>query len=1372
MSSPSDVRVPGHSSDEVSWASYLTFGWLNPMVEVGVQRQISLQDSPPLAMADDTLANTQTVLGFLGEQEGLARGNPVFWALLQSFWPQLLAMQMFNMAVYLVELLNPFVLQRLLVFQEAQNSGKELTASASMMGLEAAVSLVALGIFLLFFKAQRDLLKNRISLRITSSLKGAVVARGVEGLTRSPGNSDQAGSGSAAAIYNVISFDVEQCVDLVWVLLDVWLFPIQLTTALLALSSQVSSAIWPGLAAILLMKALNLVMGYWDGDYRDRLYFKKDERLGRCGEGFTNIRTLQMLAWTSSYEAAIAQARGQELQLQRTRLWLQKMPLALDYGLQALVSFVTLGFYVMSTGNALKASLALPVIAIIAKLIDPLGQIPMWMNKYKISRSAYDRTSRFMGFSPSTSLSEPQYAGQPSAIQPILSLHNCCFQWVRAEESQDALGMDEEALVRQPLLDQSQGMHNYGTTEPNRDMVSFELSNISLRLEIGQMLAVVGREAQGKSSLLLALLGEMHLKSGSFSGFPCAQRSKCPDSAEHAKKLLHQAACGPRPIAFASQEPWFFTGSLQANVLFGLPLVPDLYEAVLQACALKADLPMLAADDQTEIAAGGSTLSGGQRARVGLARAAYAAALECRSRPDQPPLVLLDDPFCALDRSVASEVCSSLFSPGHGLLSCCMVVVAAADPWWLRLVDQADIQLMVLRSGQVVKQGSIAELKGQDIPELQSLGSSAAQQVRVPISPEPQHNPQDDEEREEPDRDSQTSSPSAAYGAKPRILNESYTQTPLTEEQEQKGIVTQQERREAGHVRLSTYMTYLTSAGFGTFTVLLVALIGISVFQNLCNLWVIYWTSDDKSSTTMYGQMKSLGLKPPESDGDMLKVYGCLVFAFYVSNISGHAIEIVGGIRAAGDIFNQALKGTLARPIMWWDMNPTGRVLNRFSQDVDVMDKAVTTIFGVIIGALLYFISHTIVLTFSNPIAICLLPFVALLMEYFARHYRITVRELQRVYLVSISDVYQEMTDAILGGASVRAFNMKTEVLCRCLLNLQELNRAFFAKTVLGQWVSLRLGVIGLCVSISSQLYPVLQYYQIVAPKSAALVGFAITYSTELVDIIQQFIMNFSDMEMQLVSIERLKEYSEWDCQSDAPAAQQQLVASEAQQGLLLVDVAVTYREGLKPALSGVTLTFAPRETVAIVGRTGAGKSSLLLAILQLVPHKGTISVGGIVLEGLSPRARAQLVAVVPQQPVIFAGSLRWNLDPDNHFGDEGLLAALQAVGLGQVVAEHGLDVYLNARGSNCLALSVGQRQLVCAARALLQAPKAALLDEVTAALPREAALSTADKLLERFGTIGATVLLVTHQEELIPCCSRVVRLAGGRVISDESLLE
>eukprot|EP00930_Biecheleria_cincta_P011625 TRINITY_DN1145_c0_g1_i1.p1 TRINITY_DN1145_c0_g1~~TRINITY_DN1145_c0_g1_i1.p1 ORF type:complete len:1130 (+),score=180.06 TRINITY_DN1145_c0_g1_i1:198-3587(+) len=1057
----SNAENPVHGCDDVSWASYLTLGWLNPMVEIGVQRQITLQDSSPLAIADDTLANTRKLLRSLDEQESLATANPLLWALLQSFWPQLLTLQLFNMAVYLVELLHPFALQRVLVFQEAQNSGKELTAGATIMGFKAVVFLVALGIFTLFLKSQRDLLKNRISLRITSALKGAVVVRGVEGLTRPLENSDRVCSGSGAAVYNVISFDVEQCVDLVWVLLDVWLFPIQLATALLALSSQVSSAVWPGLAAILVVKSVNVLMGYWDGVYRDKLYFAKDERLGRCREGFTNIRTLQMLAWTSSYEVAIAQARGEELRLQRARLWLQKMPSALDYGLQALVTFVTLGFYVLTTGNKLKASLALPVIAIIAKLIDPLGQFPKWTNQYKISRSAYDRISRFMGFSPTTISSQPPSAGQPSAIQPIISMQNCCFCWRQAVSSQDALDIDEEALVRQPLLHESQGMYTYGTTEANRDVLSFELHNISFELRAGQMLAVIGSEAQGKSSLLLALLGEMPLKSGSYSGLPCAQRSECPDSEGHAKKLLQAGAWRPRQVAFASQEPWFFTGSLRANVLFGLPLVPDLYEAVLQACALKADLPMLAADDLTELAAGGSTLSGGQRARVGLARAAYAAAFECRSRPDQPPLVVLDDPFCALDRTVASEVCSLLFSRGHGLLASCMVVVAAADPWWLRIVDQADILLMVLHCGRVMKQGSIAELKSQEIPELQSIGSNAAQHGLAQVSLEAQHNPQDDEKGEEADQGAHTSGPSTEHRSKPGILNEAHTQTPLTEEQEQKGTVTQVERREAGHVKFSTYMTYLTSVGFGTCTVLLTALIGISVFQNICNLWVAYWTSDDKSSSVVYREMISHGFEPPERDRDMLKIYGCLVVAFYFSNVCGHALEIIGGIRAAGDIFNHALKGTLARPIMWWDMNPTGRVLNRFSADVEVMDKAVTNIFGVIIGAVLYFVGHTMVLTFSNPIAICLLPFVVVLMEYFARYYRLTIRELQRLYLVSMSDVYQDMTDAILGGTSVRTFNMQTEVLCRCLLNLHELNRALFAKTVLGQWVSLRLGLVG-----------------------------------------------------------------------------------------------------------------------------------------------------------------------------------------------------------------------------------------------------------------------------------------------------------------------
>eukprot|EP00930_Biecheleria_cincta_P011627 TRINITY_DN1145_c0_g2_i1.p1 TRINITY_DN1145_c0_g2~~TRINITY_DN1145_c0_g2_i1.p1 ORF type:complete len:1380 (+),score=249.14 TRINITY_DN1145_c0_g2_i1:198-4337(+) len=1378
MALPEDDHAgSGQHCDETSWMSYLTFRWLNPMLEVGIQRQVALRDSPPMAVADDTLANTRELLRTLGELERSGKDNPLIRAVIQSFWPKLAALQMLNIMSYLLGLLSPFVFQRVLVFQEAQTSGEKLGPLTAATGLTAVFTLIALGIFIFVFNSQRDLFKNRLSVRMNGALKGVVVARGVEGLTRSPGaTGDEVAAGSGAAIYNVVSFDVGQTIDIVWILLDVWLFPIQLITALLALFSQVSWAIIPGLATIVLVKGINFVLLFWDGVYRDRLMFAKDERLGRCSEGFLNIRTLHMLAWIPAYEAVIMQARSEELRMQRTRLWLTKIPSAFDYGLVSLVTLVTLGYYIATTGAHLKASLALPVISIIGTLISPIGQIPVWTNQYKVWRSAYDRTNRFMGFEGRTTQADASSSSPPD--NSVLSLQGCHFSWHASRDEQ--ISIEDEETPFMPRVHAPA----YGTATESQVLQGFTLRDISMQIPAGQLMAVVGKEGQGKSSLLLALLREMPLESGSYLGFSPAPAVQCPGSAKLARMMLQDAAGGSRLVTYASQEPWLFTGSLRSNVLFGLPQVQDLYEKVLEACALKADLATMAADDLTELSACGSTLSGGQRARVGLARAVYAAALELQQRPGQQPLVLLDDPFCALDRAVAAEVCTALLSQRNGLLAGCPIVVATADPWWLNMVlheegghGQPNIQLLVLREGCIVAQGSASDLKDKDIAELKGVGTP--QSMASSLTAEVTRNPQDDEEEgeehdeQEPDQAARDAAPVAWSSQKAYKLAEAQTQTPLTQEQKQKGSLTVVEEREAGHVQFSTYMTYLDSVGYGTFALLVVSLTGIMVFQNFCNLWVVYWTSDSKQSTFIYRHMNTLGVQLPEGDNDMLKVFACLILLFYASNVAGHAMEIIGGIRASRDIFAASLKGTLSRPFIWWDTNPTGRVLNRFSEDVGVMDAAVTNIFGIIIGAVLYFLGHTMVLTLSNPMSLALLPFVAFLMDYFAQYYRNTIREFQRLYLVCMSQVYQEMTEAIRGGVSIRAFSMKEDVFCRCLLNLQELQRASLTKALLSQWVTLRLGMVGFIVSTSNQLYPVLQYYNIVKPQSAALIGFAISYSQELAAIIQQFIMNFSDMEMQLVSIERLKEYAKpEEAKLNSVAALPRLMDDEeVTSGLVLRDVEVTYRSGLKPALAGITLQFTVGQSVAVVGRTGAGKSSLLLSVLQLVPYRGSVKIDGICLQGLSKEARGQLVAIVPQQPVLFAGSLRWNLDPEFRMKDDKLLDVLAAVGLQSLLAENGLEVKLGSTaGTGRLALSSGQKQLLCAARALLAAPKVALLDEVTATLPAESASTIVNMLLKRFADIRATTLLVTHQEDLIPCCDRLVRLAAGRVISDEAL--
>ncbi|CAK0840143.1 unnamed protein product [Prorocentrum cordatum] len=220
-----------------------------------------------------------------------------------------------------------------------------------------------------------------------------------------------------------------------------------------------------------------------------------------------------------------------------------------------------------------------------------------------------------------------------------------------------------------------------------------------------------------------------------------------------------------------------------------------------------------------------------------------------------------------------------------------------------------------------------------------------------------------------------------------------------------------------------------------------------------------------------------------------------------------------------------------------------------------------------------------------------------------------------------------------------------------------------------------------------------------------------------------------------------------------------------------MTDVAVTYREGLPPALSGVSLSFPLGEAAAIMGRTGAGKSSLLLSVMQLVPYTGSISVCGEVLGSLDGEdVRSRIVGVVPQQPALFEGSLRWNLDPKGLHADAEMWDALQAVGLRGVCSELGLGADVTTGGGQAagrLALSQGQRQLLCAARALLRRPRVVLLDEVSASLPSELATSTVETLLDRFKQRGAAVLLVTHQEELLPLCDRVVTVAGGRIVGD-----
>eukprot|EP00929_Paragymnodinium_shiwhaense_P040611 TRINITY_DN21180_c0_g1_i1.p1 TRINITY_DN21180_c0_g1~~TRINITY_DN21180_c0_g1_i1.p1 ORF type:complete len:1503 (+),score=344.46 TRINITY_DN21180_c0_g1_i1:167-4675(+) len=1494
MSSPDDARP--ENCGQVGWYSYFTYAWVNSVVSAGVQRQVQTGDIPELARKDDVLVNTHRLLAELEKAERQRKSHPLLRAVCHAFKYEIGGLQLLKIVAHLLGLLSPLLLKELLVFQEEQGKGgKPLTDEQIRRGFAAVFGLILLGLFMIFYGSQMAFCQERLSLRIQSALRGVVLLRCVRGTTTTRSDrpvdeeEEESDNSGAPAVYNVISFDIGPNIDIIWIVLGLWFFPFQFFTTLTVLYTQIAAAAIPGVVTILVAKTVCLFLLSYDGILRHELLKAKDVRLSRCDEGFNNIRTLQMLNWVEPHHRQILEARQEELRITNRRLYLTKSVFALDYSLGVIVTLVMLSYYVSQEGAALKASVVLPVIALVNGLAGPFGQIPVWAGQYLVWKSAYRRVNTYIGLDPQGSAGSAGHdvdaagGGSPRRQDTVASFGSCTLCWATstgdrplAIEGGGPAAEDALTSAAEPLL----------RPEP------FKLKELELDVRSGELLVVVGKDGQGKTSVLQALLGEMSIQSGTIVS-PAVQRRAeedkqgalaahaVPSNVSEAREALRQRdndgsqslqmplqsdqgaaldiesgspggysplseettqeEADTVPVPFASQMATLFTGTIRWNILFGAPYEAGLYQDVLRACALEVDLGRMPAGDMTDVAQGGATLSGGQRQRIGLARATYRAALQLRRTSTRraegvakPPLVLLDDPFSALDAQVARDVCGALFKEDGGLLSGCAVIVATANPWWLTCLPRRSqapagragtaaagaVCLAVLREGRVVASGPQSSILDLNLTELATLKTEAAQSEEPGrLNSRPMSNPQDDEVADDAEETPQenaldnraqipgdsNSSPPVA----PLKVSEGCTQTDLTGKQKEDLSVVKEEKREEGHVNWHTYEAYFSAVGYWTLSILAIALSGIMIFQNLCSLLIVYWTSEHRQQTLIWRWSLAFTETPPEQPNDILVVYACFVLGFTLSNFAGHYLEIIGGMSAARLIFFEAIGGTLPRPWRWWDANPTGRVLNRFSEDVQVMDEAITNIMGVIFGAVLYFVGHSFILALSNPISLALLPFIAMGLEYYARFYRTTIREVQRHYLVCMGAVYQDMVEAIVGKVTVNAFDSVRPIFCHCMSGLDSFQRMGFLKVSLNLWLGLRMSLVGYTLGIFAKMYPIFQFYGYLAPQSAALVGFSITYSTETVAIIQQFIVNYSSLEMQLISIERLREYARSEqagrtqkaaltdeASRGGGGASLSLAAASAgggHRGLKIVNVCVTYRQGLPPALSDVSLEFAPSEVAAIVGRTGAGKSSLLLSILQLVPYDGAIVIDGVELGSMTPESvRKTWVSVVPQQPVMFAGSVRWNLDPHNEFSDDRLWQALESVGLRALCSanRHGLQAVISTGRAGSapttadaasedsaaasrrsqpmepLTLSQGQQQLLCAARALLRRPRVALLDEVTSSLQPETADATAAQLIGQFKENKATVLLVTHQERLLSICDRSVHIAAGRVVS------
>ncbi|KAH9127149.1 hypothetical protein LEN26_004760 [Aphanomyces euteiches] len=746
-------------------------------------------------------------------------------------------------------------------------------------------------------------------------------------------------------------------------------------------------------------------------------------------------------------------------------------------------------------------------------------------------------------------------------------------------------------------------------------------------------------------------------------------------------------------IAYVAQQPFILNATVRDNILFGLPFDQARYSMVLDVCCLHDDLAILGAGDFTEIGEKGITLSGGQKTRVALARAVYQDA----------DVYLLDDVLAAVDSHVGARIFHECIQIA---LRDKLVLLATNAPSVLGSCDR----VVVLADGVLAADGPLGDV--QDHPYLVKMLHDAQ-----PID-----------------------------GAKTTETKETTTETALAETTattaKSSGKMTKEEDRSRGNVGWPVYRVWLEACG-GWPTVLFVVVVylvceGLSV---AATMWLSYWSENVDSTSMRFYLSVFVGLQL----SSVLFIY-LRASVLYMASIKG-----------SQRLFQSLLQHVLAAPMSFFESTPLGRLANRFAADVYTADESLpATWSSLLVTAITVLYTYATILGVTPLFILVLLPIGYGYAQ--SQHYYIqTSRELQRLESVSKSPVLSFFGETLDGLSTIRALPGTAEIFTTRMHSLLDRNlQALLLNFSVNCWLTLRLEFAGTLVASFAGLCAVWQHGSTSA-MFAGLAGVALSYAFTITKYMTQSVTNYSSLQTQMISIERLDAYAHLpreETQSLAPLTDKAWPSAGA---VTFDQVCLRYQPHLPLVLHGVMFSIPPRSKVGVVGRTGAGKSSLTTALLRLVElESGSISIDGVETATLPLRTLRRALAIIPQDPVLFSGSVRFNLDPSGVADDDALWQVVRRVHLSTISS---LDDVVQERGLN---FSLGERQLVCIARALLKQSKVILMDEATASIDPNTDRLIQESMRDVFA--DCTTITIAHRLNTIVDADAVLVMDQGAV--------
>ncbi|KAL9583871.1 MAG: hypothetical protein Q9212_002450 [Teloschistes hypoglaucus] len=1090
---------------------------------------------------------------------------------------------------------------------------------------------------------------------------------------------------------------------------------------------------WRSLLAGFAASALSLPLNVWVsnsyGKTQSRLMRARDQKMAVMTEALQGIRQIKFSALEPQWHAWIGKRRAEEMVLQRRSFALTSVLIGIWILGPVMLSAISLTVYAVLNGD-LSPAIAFTTITIFGQIESTLAFIPELTSDGLEAWVSLQRIG--------------EYLDAPEVEEYIVPSEEIVF---------------EDATVAWPSDSQEE--------DPER----FILKNIDLRFPARKLSVVSGNTGSGKSLLLAAILGEADKISGTIRA-PRAPSQRYDYKANSANWIIESA------VAFVAQIPWIENATIRDNILFGLPFDKSRYDKILSSCALTKDLAILPEGELTDIGANGINLSGGQRWRITFARALYSRA----------GILVLDDIFSAVDPHVGKQLFENALTGelGQGRT---------------RILVTHHVGLCLSRASYAVSLGDgIIEHAGH-VEDLQRKGEmddilEAEQELKATQAKAQEEIVEEDAMMEDMDihlRKSLTTVTELSVRTDDSEID-------IKGKLQPKKFV-EDESREKGSVKLDIWKAYLTSSGGWCFwPPILIFFLFYQVLVLGRSGWISVWTRSyqaigsiivQQTPSHPYHQFHSTPSdyvtqsNQPRLGGALsfyLGIYAAISILICLCGTWRYYLVFVASLQASRKLFDKLSFAILRAPLRWLDTVPIGRILNRFTADFAVVDSRMGNDVGFMLYQVVQLFGIIIAVTFASPLMLLSALGLLLLCLFVASRFLSGAREVKRLESNAKSPIFEQFGSVLAGIATIRAFDRVGIYTDRMYERIDTHARAYWYIWLFNRWLALRLNAIG--AVFSTLVAAVLVSTVDIDP---ALAGFALSFALQYSSAITWTIRQYTSVELAMNAMERIVEYSR------IPTEQQEgldVPAAWPTEGRLQIQgLTAGYAPDLPPVLKRLSFGVARNQRVGVVGRTGAGKSSLTLALFRfLEAREGSIVIDGIDISKIKLHDLRSRLAIIPQDPVLFSGTVRSNLDAFDERGDAVLYDALERVHLirrtgnvsraesstsghtdepSSVITTNSNSYMFCSLSSQIseggLNLSQGQRQLLCLARAIVSRPKIMVLDEATSAVDMATDVLIQRSIREEFE--DSTLIVIAHRLSTIVDFDMILLLSDGKAV-------